>query len=73
MDKRYFGYKKRLEAMAKYTNHLEAMVKGAISAGVGANYILLDSLFCFPVILVTLGQHLPVICMAKDTNTVLHQ
>ncbi len=73
MDKRCCGYKRRLEAIAKSTDHLEAMVKRAISAGVGANYILMDSWFCFPVILATLGQHLPVICMAKDMKTVLYQ
>ena len=73
MDKRCCGYKRRLEAIAKSTDHLEAMVKRAISAGIGANYILMDSWFCFPVILRTLGQHLPVICMAKDMKTVLYQ
>ena len=73
MDKRCCGYKRRLEAMAKSTSHLEAMVKRAISAGIEANYILIDSWFCFPVILATLGQHLPVICMSKDMKTVLYQ
>jgi hypothetical protein len=73
MDKRCCGYKRRLEAIAKSTNHLEAMVKRAISAGIGADYILMDSWFCFPVILATLGKHLPVICMAKDMKTVLYQ
>ena len=73
MDKRCCGYKRRLEAMAKSTGHLEAMVKRAISSGIGADYILMDSWFCFPVILATLGQHLPVICMAKDMKTVLYQ
>jgi hypothetical protein len=29
-----------LKAMAKSTDHLEAMVKRAISAGIGADYIL---------------------------------
>ena len=42
-------------------------------AGIEADYILMDSWFCFPVILATLGQHLPVICMAKDMKTVLYQ
>lgn len=73
MDKRCCGYKRRIEAMAKSTGHLEAMVKRAISTGIKANYILMDSWFCFPVILATLGRHLPVICMAKDMKTVLYQ
>ncbi|MBU1413958.1 transposase, partial [Myxococcota bacterium] len=73
MDKRCCGYKRRLEAIAKSTGHLEAMAKRAINAGIGADYILMDSWFCFPVILCTLGQYLPVICMAKDMKTVLYQ
>ena len=73
MDKRCCGYKRRLEAIAKSTDHLEAMVKRAISVGIDAKYILMDSWFCFPAILATLGKHLPVICMAKDMKTVLYQ
>jgi hypothetical protein len=73
MDKRCCGYKRRLEAIAKSTDHLEAMVKRAISAGIDAKYILMDSWFCFPAILATLRQHLPVICMVKDMKTVLYQ
>lgn len=73
MDKRCCGYKRRLEAMLKTTDHLETMVKRAINAGVDANYILMDSWFCFPVILATLGKHLPVICMAKDMKTILYR
>jgi len=73
LDKRCCGYKRRVEALAKSTEHLEAMVKRAISAGIRADYILMDSWFCFPKILATLGKHLPVICMAKDMPTILYR
>lgn len=66
MDKRTCGYKRRLEAMTKSTEHLETMVKRVLSAGVRADYLLMDSWFCFPALLAILGRHLPVICMTKD-------
>lgn len=70
LDKRSCGYKRRVEALTKSTEHLEAMVKRAISFGLRADYVLMDSWFCFPKILATLGKHLPVICMAKDMHRV---
>ena len=73
LDKRSCGYKRRLEAITKSTDHLEAMVKRAISFGIRADYVLMDSWFCFPAILAALGKHLPVICMAKDLPTILYQ
>ena len=48
------------------------MVKRALNLGLGADYVLMDSWFCFPKILAALGRHLPVICMAKDMPTVLY-
>jgi len=73
LDKRSCGYKRRVEAITKSTDHLEAMVKRAISFGIRADYVLMDSWFCFPTILAALGKHLPVICMAKDMPTILYQ
>ena len=73
LDKRSCGYKRRIEALTKSTDHLEAMVKRAINFGLRADYVLMDSWFCFPAILAALGKHLPVICMAKDLPTVLYQ
>jgi DDE superfamily endonuclease len=72
LDKRSCGYKRRIEALTKSTDHLETMVKRALNLGLGANYVLMDSWFCFPKILAALGRHLPVICMAKDMPTVLY-
>jgi len=73
LDKRSGGYKRRVEAIIKSTDHLEAMVKRAISFGIRADYVLMDSWFCFPTILAALGKHLPVICMGKDMPTILYQ
>jgi hypothetical protein len=66
LDKRIVGHKRRVEAMTKSTAHLEDMVKRVLSLGVKADYLLMDSWFCWPSILAKLGKHLPVICMGKD-------
>lgn len=73
LDKRTCGYKRRLEATIKSTAHLEAMVKRVISFGIKADYILMDSWFCWPRILAKLGAHLPVICMAKNMPKVFYR
>lgn len=49
------------------------MVKRAISYGVKADYLLMDSWFCWPSILAQLGTHLPVICMGKNMPKVLYR
>ena len=72
LDKRTCGYKRRLEAITKSTEHLETMVKRALTLGINADYILMDSWFCWPAILAMLGQHLPVICMAKNMPKVFY-
>ena len=73
LDKRTCGYKRRMEAITKSTEHLEGMVKRALAFGVEADYILMDSWFCWPAILAKLGQHLPVICMAKNMPKVFYR
>ncbi len=73
LDKRSCGYKRRIEALTKSTHHLETMVKRALNFGIRADYILMDSWFCFPAILAALGKHVPVICMAKDLPTLLYR
>ncbi len=70
LDKRTCGYKRRLEAMMKSTDLLEDMVIRALKAGIEADYILMDSWFCFPSVLAALSNHLPVICMAKDMPSI---
>ncbi|MFH2122366.1 MAG: transposase [Pseudomonadota bacterium] len=73
LDKRSCGYKRRIEALTKSTEHLETMVKRAIRFGLRADYILMDSWFCFPKILAALGKHLPLICMTKNMPTLLYR
>ena len=73
MDKRTCGYKRRLEATTKSTDHLEIMVQRVLALGIKADYILMDSWFSFPAILAKLGQHLPVICMAKNMPRVFYR
>ncbi len=73
LDKRTVGYKRRLEATTKSTKHLEGMVKRALALGIEADYILMDSWFCWPAILAKLGKHVPVISMAKNIPTVFYR
>ena len=73
LDKRTCGHRRRTEATTKSTEHLEGMVRRVLSLGIKANYILMDSWFCWPAILAKLGQHLPVICMAKDMPKVFYR
>src|SRR5512137_2666341 len=58
LDKRTCGYKRRQEAMIKSTEALEVMVKRALAMGVKANYLLMDSWFCFASLVAKLSSHL---------------
>jgi len=49
------------------------MVQRAFDLGVEADYLLMDSWFCWPSITVKLGKLLPVICMAKDMPQVFYR
>lgn len=70
LDKRTCGYRRRVEAMEKTTAHLESMVKRALSAGIKAKYVLMDSWFGMPATITKLASHLDVICMVKKTPKV---
>jgi len=48
MDKRCCAYQRRKEATVKATGHLETMVKRILSAGISAQYLLMDSWFTMP-------------------------
>jgi hypothetical protein len=72
VDKRCCGYRRRQEAMTKSTEHLETMVKRVLAKGIRADYLLMDSWFCFPALLSVVGKHLPVICMAKNLPKVFY-
>jgi len=67
LDKRTCGYRRRIEAMEKTTAHLLAMVKRALSAGIKAKYILMDSWYAMPSTIGQLASQLDVICMLRKT------
>lgn len=67
VDKRSCGYRRRVEAMQKSTAHLDAMVKRALSAGIKAKYVLMDSWFAMPATIAKVASNLDVICMVKKT------
>lgn len=69
LDKRTCGYKRRQEAMSKATDALEVMVQRTLAMGIRADYLLMDSWFCFASLVAKLAAHLPVICMAKDLTS----
>jgi hypothetical protein len=69
LDKRTCGYKRRQEAMVKTTDLLETMVKRVLALGISADYILMDSWFCFASLIAKLSAHVPVICMVKDITS----
>ena len=48
LDKRTCGYKRRLEAMTKSTDHLETMIKWVLRLGKRADHLLMDSWLCLP-------------------------
>lgn len=73
LDKRTCGYKRRIEAMTKSTDALEVMVKRVMAFGVRADYLLMDSWFCFASLIRKLSAHLQVICMAKDLKSNFYQ
>ncbi len=66
LDRRSCGYIRRKEAITKSTALLEPMIKRALSIGVRAKYVLMDSWFSAPSIIATLRKHIHVICMLKD-------
>ncbi|MFS0645929.1 transposase [Siminovitchia sp. 179-K 8D1 HS] len=69
IDKRCSGYKRRLDALQTAPEQVTSMVKRALSAGVSAHYLLMDSWFThqpFITSIVELG--LDVIGMVKPTN-----
>jgi hypothetical protein len=73
IDKRTCGYKRRQEALTKTTEHLVPMVKRALSIGVRAKYILMDSWFAMPSVISSLSSHIDVICMLKDQPKWLYE
>jgi hypothetical protein len=65
LDKRTCGYIRRREAATKSTELLEPMVARAISMGIRAGYILMDSWFSFPSVISSLRKHLDLFRSSK--------
>ncbi len=66
IDKRTSGYKRRIEALLPAPEVIPSMIDRAISAGVRASYVLMDSWFTHaPLIQSMLGRGLDVIGMVK--------
>lgn len=69
IDKRTSGYKRRQEALKSAPELIPAMIDRALSAGMIASYVLMDSWFTHaPLIQAILERGLDVIGMVKPTN-----
>jgi len=65
IDKRSCGYQRRKEAISKSTDLILPMVKRALRYGIKAKYILFDSWYSFPSLIIPLKSMIDVICMVK--------
>jgi len=70
IDKRSCGYQRRKEAISKSTGLIVPMVKRILKLGVKAKYLLMDSWFGFPSVIIPIKSMIDVICMVKDTPKV---
>lgn len=69
IDKRTSGYKRREEALQTAPEQLPSMISRALSAGIDASYVLMDSWFTQqPLIQSIVEQGIDVIGMVKATN-----
>ena len=73
IDKRTNGYKRRKEAVQKSTDALLELLEQAKPYGFPANYLLFDSWFSFPSVIVKVKKYgLHTICMLKDLPKILY-
>ncbi|MBA4538395.1 transposase [Bacillus aquiflavi] len=69
VDKRTLGYKRRVEALQTAPEQIPSMISRALSAGIDASYVLMDSWFTQqPLIQSIVKQGIDVIGMVKATN-----
>lgn len=69
IDKRSSGYKRRLEALKSAPELIPEMIHRALTQGVQASYVLMDSWFTFaPLIQKITGLGLDVVGMVKNSN-----
>jgi hypothetical protein len=74
IDKRTCGYKRRKESMQKATDALFELLTQAQAIGITAKYLLFDSWFAYPaVILKALEHSMHVICMLKAVPKVRYE
>mgnify|MGYP000376210187 CR=1 FL=1 len=70
MDKRCCAWQRRKEATIKATDHLAAMVKRILAAGIEAKYLLMDSWFTMPATVTAVCNHIDVIGMVKKSPNI---
>lgn len=69
IDKRTHGYKRRMESLLPAPEIIPTMIDRALSAGMNASYVLMDSWFTYaPLIQAVLDRGLDVIGMVKADN-----
>ncbi|MFD1032826.1 IS4 family transposase [Metaplanococcus flavidus] len=69
IDKRTSGYKRRMNALQTAPEQIPDMIRRAISGGIDASYVLMDSWFTLPPLVQAITeQGLDVIGMVKNTN-----
>ncbi len=69
IDKRCSGYKRRVEALMSAPEVIPMMIERALSAGIHASYVLMDTWFTHqPLIQAIVERGLDVIGMVKATN-----
>ncbi|WP_206920077.1 IS4 family transposase [Alicyclobacillus acidoterrestris] len=75
IDKRTTGYKRRRESTMKATDVMFELLSQAQSAGVKAKYLLFDSWFAYPSVIlrVITGHAMNVICMLKAMPHVYYE
>lgn len=73
VDKRTNGYKRRTESLRKAPEVMKELIMQARSSGLDADYLLFDSWFAFPSVIVgLLEQQQQVICMLKSMKTITY-
>jgi hypothetical protein len=73
IDKRTCGYKRRKNALQSKPEQIPEMIKRALTSGIDASYVLMDSWFTMPpLVKAIVEQGLDVIGMVKETKQRYH-
>ena len=74
IDKRTNGYKRRKESMQKATDALFELLAQAQAMGITAKYLLFDSWFAYPAVILKVLEHsMDVVCMLKALPKVRYE